>query len=69
MPLPKEKMEMDECMVCHNKAKHQVGLPGQRVSLCGIHINQLKRLLGYPFGGVGMLSKKDIRRAFGFIFP
>lgn len=55
-----------ECMVCGNNAKYKIGL--DRVPLCGIHKNQIKRDLGFGFFGETMhLTRPQIRAAFGFL--
>lgn len=61
------KTETVECMVCHNPGKHQLGMPGDRAPLCGVHVNQLRKMLGHPLDGLGGLTRREIRAAFGFV--
>lgn len=53
-------------MVCGNRGKYKVGI--DRVPLCGIHKNQIKRDMGLGFFGETIhLTRPQIRAAFGFL--
>ena len=60
------KKTVEQCIICHNPGKYQIGLPTQRVPLCGVHLNQLKKMMP-PLKSVNSLERWQIRKAFGFV--
>lgn len=62
-----EKTDSEPCACCHNKANNWPG----GVPLCGVHVNQLKRRLGWPenpFVELRGMSKEKVRGVLGFVF-
>jgi hypothetical protein len=60
--------ERVECACCRNKTLTKVG----GVPLCGVHVNQLKRRLGWPhnpFVELHGMTRESVRVALGFLVP
>lgn len=67
---PVKARQLFECMCCSNPATKRVGFTG--TELCGVHLNALKRMMGWPNDPfathrIGTMNRSEIRAAFGFL--